>query len=98
MWLVNKKNTITIFKKVGYLPVRKSAIDSLDLRAFLKGNPNYNVALTSIQYSRSLPHHREFYKINQMIIDMLERIILTNEDIVTELAATEKAINSALKQ
>lgn len=98
LWLVSKKNTVNIFKEVGYLPVRKSAVKSLDLQAFLNENPNYSVPLNALEYSRPLPNHREFYKINQMIIDMLERILLTNEDIILELAVTERAINSAIEQ
>jgi ABC-type glycerol-3-phosphate transport system substrate-binding protein len=98
LWLVNKKNTVKIFQEVGYLPVRKSAVNSLELHAFLKENPNYSVPLDAIKYSRPLPNHREFYKINQMIIQMLERILFTNKDIMSELNVSEKAINSKIKQ
>ncbi len=98
LWLVNKKNTVKLFKEVGYLPVRKTAINSLELRAFLKENPNYSVPLDAVEYSRPLPNHREFYKINQMIIDMLDRILLTNGNITSELAVTEKSINLAIEK
>ena len=98
MWLVNKENTTKIYKDVGYLPVRKSAVNSLDLQAFLRDNPNYSFPIDALEYSQPLPNHREFYKINQMITEMLEKIILTDADIMTALETTEKAINSAIEQ
>jgi len=97
MWLVSKKNTIKLYKDVGYLPVRKSAVNSLDLKAFITDNPNYSFPIDALDYSQPLPSHREYYKINQMIVEMLERIILTDADIMTELEATEKKINLELE-
>jgi ABC-type glycerol-3-phosphate transport system substrate-binding protein len=93
LWLVNKENTIKIFKDVGYVPVRRSAVNSLDLLAFLKDNPNHAAVLDALEHSRPLPPHREFYKINLMIIEMLEKILLANLSIEPELERTEKEIN-----
>jgi sn-glycerol 3-phosphate transport system substrate-binding protein len=98
MWLVNKENTIKIYKEVGYLPVRKSAVQSMDLKAFIKDNPNYTFPLDALEYCRPLPNHREYYKINLIIKEMLAKIILTDADIRTELAATEDKINEAIKE
>jgi sn-glycerol 3-phosphate transport system substrate-binding protein len=97
MWLVNKQNTIKLYKDVGYLPVRKSAVNSLDLRAFIAENPNFSFPIEALDHSQTLPNHPDYYKINQMIIEMMERIILTDADIMRELETTEKAINSALE-
>jgi sn-glycerol 3-phosphate transport system substrate-binding protein len=96
MWLVNRENTIKIYKDVGYLPVRRSAVESLDLQAFVKEHPNHRYPIDALACSRPLPNHREYYKINQMILEMLERILLTDADISKELAKTENAINAAL--
>jgi ABC-type glycerol-3-phosphate transport system substrate-binding protein len=98
MWLVNRENTIKIYKDVGYLPVRRSAVGSLDLQAFIKKHPNHAFPIDAVEHSRPLPNHREFYKINQMILEMLERIMLTDADIMTELERAEKAINAAIMQ
>ena len=97
MWLVNKQNTIKMYKDVGYLPVRKSAVNSLDLKSFIADNPNYSFPIEALEYSHSLPKHRDYYKINQLIIEMMERIILTDADIMTELETTENAINSTIE-
>ncbi|KPJ89064.1 MAG: hypothetical protein AMS17_03380 [Spirochaetes bacterium DG_61] len=96
-WLVNKENTIKLFERVGYLPVRKSALSSLELRSFIKKNPNFAVPLSALVHARALPHHREYYKINQMLQDMLERIILEGTDPLSEVEITENEINSMLE-
>jgi len=97
LWLVNKENTIKLFERVGYLPVRKSAVGSLEIKSFLRERPNFEVPIKELAHSRALPHHREFFKINQLLQDMLERIILEGSDPLLELQKTEKAINSALE-
>ena len=96
-WLVNKENTITMFKKVGYLPVRKSAVNSLELKAFITKNPNFEVAINELPFSRSLPHHKEYFKINQTLIDMLEKILMEGADPIVELKKTEDEINRMLE-
>jgi len=96
-FLVNKENTIRMHETVGYIPVRKSALNSLELRAFDRENPNYKVAIDALEYAKQLPTHVEFYKINEMIKDMLQRIILDEADPEIELSKTEEKINSAIE-
>jgi sn-glycerol 3-phosphate transport system substrate-binding protein len=96
-WLVNRQNTIRMHKEVGYIPVRKSATDSLDLRAFHKNNPNYKVPVDSLEYCKPLPHHREYFKINKMLVDMLQRILLQQSNPSDALADTEREINAAIE-
>ncbi len=94
---VSKENTIKIHESVGYIPVRKSALNSLELKAWLKENPNYKVPIDGLDYGRPLPIHEEYFKMNEMIRDMLQRIILNEADIRTELERTEREINALLK-
>ncbi|KPJ86997.1 MAG: hypothetical protein AMS17_09950 [Spirochaetes bacterium DG_61] len=95
-WCVSKENTIRLHEKIGYVPVRKSALNSLELKAFHRENPNYVVPIEGLKYGRALPHHPEFFKMNEFVRDMLHRIILSESDIMTELERTEKEINSLL--
>jgi sn-glycerol 3-phosphate transport system substrate-binding protein len=97
-WLVKKENDVRFLKESGFVPLRSSSLNSLELKAFVRDNPNYNVALEALDYARPLPHHREFFKINQEISDMLERIILTEADPIEELEQTEKKINEMISQ
>ena len=96
-WLVKKENDVRFLKHSGFVPLRKSSLNSLELKAFIRENPNYNVALEALEYARPLPHHTEFLKINQEISDMLERIILAEADPTHELEQTEKKINEMLQ-
>jgi ABC-type glycerol-3-phosphate transport system substrate-binding protein len=95
-WCVNDENTTRLHEKTGYVPVRKSALNSLELKAFHRENPNYLVPIESLKYARPLPHHPEFYKMNELIRDMLHRLILDESDITTELERVEKEINALM--
>ncbi len=97
LWCVNKENTIRIHEKVGYVPVRKSALNSLELKAFHKKNPNYLIPIEGLTYGRPIPHHPEYYKMNELMRDMLQRIILNESDVESELARTEREINAILE-
>ena len=96
-WLVNKENTIKIYKDVGYLPVRESALNSLELKSFIREKPIFRIPIEELDYARCLPHHREYFKINQMLIDMLERIMFYEGDPLAELERTEIEINSNIE-
>jgi len=95
-WCVNKENTIRLHEKIGYVPVRKSALNSLELKAFHRENPNYLVPIESLGYARPLPHHPDFYKMNELIRDMLHRLILDESDITAELERVDKEINELM--
>ncbi len=95
-WLTNRENTIKMHRNIGYIPVRKSALNSLELKAFHKSNPNYRVPIQAMEYGRPLPNHPEFFKINKELREMLQRIILEDSDPVRELERTERKINELL--
>ena len=96
-WSVSKENTIRIHKSIGYIPVRKSALNSLELKAFHKDNPNYLVPVKSLEYARSQPFHLEYLKMNELMRDMLQRVILNGADPAEELARTEREIDAMLE-
>ena len=96
-WLVEKPNVIRLHKEIGYIPVRKSAVNSLDLRSFHRANPNFRVPVEELAYAKSLPHHKEYFKINKLLIDMLQRVILQGSNPDEMLAATEREINLLLQ-
>ncbi len=97
LWLVSKENTIRIHKEIGYIPVRESALNSLSLRSFHKKNPNFKVPVDSLEFARSIPQHEDYYKINEKIGAMLQRIILDASDPADELKRTEIEINTMLE-
>jgi sn-glycerol 3-phosphate transport system substrate-binding protein len=98
-WLINKENDIKLYEKIGFVPIRKSALNSLELKAFAKSNPNYRIPLEALEYAHPLPNHPEFLKINKEISNMLQRIILNEADLDLreELVRTEQRINEMLE-
>jgi sn-glycerol 3-phosphate transport system substrate-binding protein len=96
-WLTQKENDIRLFERIGFVPIRRSSVNSLEVRAFVRENPRYRVPLEAIEYARPLPNHTEFLKINQEIARMLQRIILRKADIEVELRRTEEKINGMIE-
>lgn len=96
-WLVNKQNTARLHETVGFIPVRKSSIKSLQVKAFDMKHPNYRVPIDSLEFARPLPVHVEFFKIDNHIREMLQRIILNRSDPLQELRKTEKLINNMIQ-
>lgn len=95
-WLINKENTIRLHKIIGSIPVRTSALNSLELRAFHKENPNYRVPIESLEFAKPLPILVEYYKINKRLRDMLQRIFMEGADVVTELKKAENDVNTMI--
>lgn len=97
LWLLKRENDVKLFERIGFLPVRRSVSSSLEVKAFVRENPNYRIPIEALEYARPLPVHPEFLKINQEIHDMLQRIILDGADLKEELVSTQKTINEMLE-
>jgi sn-glycerol 3-phosphate transport system substrate-binding protein len=96
LWCASEENMLRLLEKIGFVPVRRSALDSLQMRAFLKKNPNYRIAVEALDYARLLPRHPEYYMINREINQMLERVVLEGADPAQQLRITQEKINQAL--
>jgi ABC-type glycerol-3-phosphate transport system substrate-binding protein len=96
-WLVSKENTIRLHKRVGYVPVRRSALNSLELRAFDRKNPNFKVPIESLAFAQPLPRHPDYFKINERIRAMLQEIFLNATDPLTALEKAEEEINRMIQ-
>jgi ABC-type glycerol-3-phosphate transport system substrate-binding protein len=95
-WLGNKKNTIKWHVSTGYLPLRKSALDSLELKVFHRKNPNFRVAVEQLSTAYPIPSTRNLEKLNKIIRDMVEAIMLYQADPKTELDKAATLANRAL--
>jgi sn-glycerol 3-phosphate transport system substrate-binding protein len=96
VFMNSRENTIKLHEKIGFIPVRQSALNSLELKAFWKENPNFKVPVDALAYARPLPVHADFYKINKTIKAMLQRIFLDGADPAAELSSTEQRINASI--
>lgn len=81
-WLTSRENDIKLYETIGFVPIRHSSLNSLELKAFARENPNYRVPLEVLEYARPTPNHPEFFKINHEIGQMLQRIILNEADLI----------------
>ena len=52
-FLTNAQNTVTFTQATGYMPVRKSAVDLPEEKAFLEKNPNARTAIEQLPKTRS---------------------------------------------
>jgi sn-glycerol 3-phosphate transport system substrate-binding protein len=96
-WCVSKENTIRLHRQTGFIPVRKSALNSLEEKAFLKENPNYKVPIDAMQYGKPLPNHPEYLKLNDILREMIQRLMLNASDTYEELEWAEEKMNAVLE-
>jgi ABC-type glycerol-3-phosphate transport system substrate-binding protein len=97
-WLTNKENVIRWHKATGYLPLRKSAVESLELQGFHRLNPNYRVPIDQLPYARPPDFTPYLPQIDQIIRYAIEDILLNKKDpqIILDRAAekTNEILNS----
>jgi ABC-type glycerol-3-phosphate transport system substrate-binding protein len=88
-WLTQKENSIRWHKETGYLPLRKSAIESFELQGFHKLYPNYRIPVEQLPYSRPPDFTPHLSQIDQIVRYAIEDIMINkkNPKIILDLAA-----------
>lgn len=80
-WLTTPENTAWWSQNTGYMPVRKSAVESEEMQAFFAENPNSKVAVEQLAVTRQQDAARVFIPGGDQIIGGgLERILINGED------------------
>jgi ABC-type glycerol-3-phosphate transport system substrate-binding protein len=84
--------------ETGYLPLRKSAIESYELQGFHELNPHYRIPVEQLPYSRPPDFTPYLPQIDQIIRYAIEDIMINRKDprIILDLAAEK--VNDILKQ
>lgn len=83
-YATSTEGTTTWSKATGYMPVRKSAVESSDMQAFFKERPNFKVAVDQLPQTKAQDAARVFIAGGDQIIGKgLERITTGNEDPAT---------------
>jgi sn-glycerol 3-phosphate transport system substrate-binding protein len=79
-------------QNTGYMPVRKSAVESEDMQAFFAENPNFRTAVEQLPMTQPQDSARVFIPNGDQIIGAgLERIVINHEEpqpVFDEVAAT----------
>jgi ABC-type glycerol-3-phosphate transport system substrate-binding protein len=97
-WLTNRENCIRWHEETGYLPLRKSAIESLELRSFHRDNPNYKVPVDQLPYSRPPDFTPLLPQIDQIVRFAIEDIMINRKDPQQVLDDAVLKVNELLKE
>jgi sn-glycerol 3-phosphate transport system substrate-binding protein len=91
-WLTNRENTILWHEQTGYLPIRKSAIESLELKSFYAEHPNYKVPVDQLPYARTPDFTPYLPQLDKIVRTAIESIMVGGNDPGKTLrAAAERA-------
>ncbi|RAV32636.1 ABC transporter substrate-binding protein [Corynebacterium heidelbergense] len=93
-FVTSAENTAYWSQHVGYMPVRKTALDLPEQKKFMEDNPNYSTAARQLETTRPQDNARVFIGGgDQKIGAALETIATTDKDIKAELSR----VNDELK-
>jgi ABC-type glycerol-3-phosphate transport system substrate-binding protein len=96
-WLTSRKNTITWHRETGYLPVRNSAMESLELQSFHKSHPNFLIPIEQLPYARPLDFTPHIARINTIVRFAMEEILINRKDPGTVLKEAAIQMNTLLQ-
>ncbi|UCB44673.1 MAG: ABC transporter substrate-binding protein [Spirochaetota bacterium] len=97
-WLTNRENSIRWHKETGYLPLRKSALESIELRSFHRDNPNYKVPVDQLPYSRPPDFTPVLSQIDQVVRFAIEDIMINKQDPQQVLNSAVIKVNGLLEE
>ena len=95
-WITNKENCIKWHENTGYLPLRKSAIDSYELKSFYLKHPNYKVPVDQLPYARPPDFTPYLPQIDQIIRYTIDDIMINRKDPKTALDLAAKKVDELL--
>lgn len=85
-------------RNTGYLPTRKSAIDTDIIQELYKEKPQFKVAVDQLQYAVGRPVSTNCAEIMKLLKEAEERIFLQNADMDSELTKLDEDINNILSK
>jgi sn-glycerol 3-phosphate transport system substrate-binding protein len=98
-WMTDPAQTISLSKATGYMPIRTSAINSAEMQAFYRENPNYKVALDQLQNAQKFPFSQGLFEIQREVIQPnLEGAVLNVRSAADTMATAEAKANEILSK
>ncbi|MFZ5825191.1 MAG: ABC transporter substrate-binding protein [Bacillota bacterium] len=99
LWLTGKQAQLKWgMGKTGYMPVRKSALETTEWKNFVKENPTYAVFGEQINRGVVQPNHKKWADVQKLLTSAVEKAILGQADPKTALDEAAKAANEVLKK
>jgi ABC-type glycerol-3-phosphate transport system substrate-binding protein len=95
-WLTNRENCIRWHKETGYLPLRRSAIESIELLSFHRENPNYKIPVDQLPYSRPPDFTPYLPQIDDIIRYAIEDILINRKPPGSVLDVAAGKVNALL--
>lgn len=95
-FLTNQANTVLFTQATGYMPVRKSALDNADEKAFLDKNPNAKVAVQQLAKTRSQDSARVLVPGGGARIGKALDQVAAGQDVATAFAALDKETQTTI--
>ncbi len=96
-FVTNGDSTAYFSQNIGYMPVRKSAVDNPAMKEYLGDNPNARTAVDQLAVTRSQDYARVFVPGGDQIIGTgLERIALQNADVATTFADVQQQLQAVV--
>lgn len=96
-FVTNAQNTSYFSQNVGYMPVRKSAVEDPSEKDYLAKNPRSKVAIDQLSRTRSQDNARVFVPGGDQIIGTgLEQIALQNADVPSTFANVSKQLQQII--
>jgi len=92
-WMTNGDNTVDLFIKTGYVPLRKSVSDNAALKEYLKSSPNAQVLVDSLKYSSAIPTFGELGNSDEQLRLAIQKVELASASAKDAMDAAAALIN-----
>lgn len=94
-FVTNNQNTAYWSQNVGYMPVRKTAMELDEQKKFMEENPNFKTAIEQLPDTRPQDYARVFLPgADQEIGGAFEKIVTNRDDVKKTLTDLEKTLQS----
>ncbi|TWE12649.1 ABC transporter substrate-binding protein [Rudaeicoccus suwonensis] len=94
-FMTDPANTATFTQATGYMPVRKSALELPQEKAYLAANPSYDVAVKQLPYTRPQDYARVFVPGGGAMIGQALDKIVAGSDVTSTFKSLNGSITSA---
>ncbi len=95
-WMTNAENTVDLFIKTGYVPLRKSVSDAPALKDYVKTSPNAQVLVDAVKYASAIPVFSELGNSDEQLRKAVEKMELGQGTAKDALDAAVTLINKNL--
>jgi sn-glycerol 3-phosphate transport system substrate-binding protein len=95
-WMTNGENTVDLFIKTGYIPLRKSVGDVPALKDFIAKSPNAKAIVDTLQYASAIPVFGELGNSDDQLRQAIQKVELGTAAPKDALDAAAATINKAM--